>query len=98
MAAGPVEFCWWCYAQREAGPGAVRALGERAEPRALDPLLTMAHDPDPYLAAAAVHALAHFGFADVRPTLREVARLGPAPARRASSRVLTDRERGDKSS
>ncbi len=67
---------------------AAGTLGKHAEPRALQPLRVMARDPDPYLAAAAINALAHYRFRDVGRTLLAVARAGPAPARRAARRAL----------
>lgn len=70
---------------------AAAALGEHRDPRALEPLKLMAHDPDPYLAAAAVRALAHYPFADVATTLQELAQLGPVPARRAAQQSLSAR-------
>ena len=67
---------------------AARALGERVEPRALQPLRAMAADPDPYLATAAVRALAHYSHDEVMGCLQAVAQDGPAPARRAARCVL----------
>lgn len=71
---------------------AATALGSRGERRALDPLRSMAFDDDPYLAAAAVIALAQFPRADGEAVLRRVAENGPAPARRAASRALAEPE------
>jgi hypothetical protein len=48
----------------------------------------MAHDPHPYLATAAIQALAHFGSAEVASTLLDVARRGPVPALRAAHAAL----------
>jgi HEAT repeat protein len=70
---------------------AAAALGERQEPRALVPLKAMASDPDPYLAAAAVRALAHYSDGEVMDNLQMVAEHGPAPARRVARRLIARR-------
>jgi HEAT repeat protein len=67
---------------------AAAALGERQEPRALARLKAMAADPDPYLALAAVRALAYYPEEDVVVTMRDVAEHGPAPARRVAREVM----------
>lgn len=74
---------------------AAGALADRGEPRAIAPLQDMAHDDDPYLAAAAVRALAQYPPEISEPTLRDVAARGPAPARRAAEQAL---QGGDASS
>lgn len=72
---------------------AAGVLAGRGERRALTPLRQMAHDQDPYLATAAVNALARYPIADTSEVLREIAAHGPAPARYAAGLAL-DRRTG----
>lgn len=69
------------------------ALADRHEARAIPVLRAMAHEQDPYLAAAAVRALAHFPPELWIATARDVAAHGPAPARLAAQRALDGIER-----
>lgn len=67
---------------------AAAALAERREPRAVAPLRNMAYDDDPYLAAAAIQALARYPREKTADILEAVAARGPAPARHAARSVL----------
>lgn len=73
---------------------AAAALARRGEPRALAPLMVMATDPDPYLAVAAVHALAAFDGPQVDALLDQLAQVGPAPVRHAVHQVRPPEEPG----
>lgn len=64
-------------------------LGRIKDPRAIGPLRLLAlNPPDPYIAAAAVEALAAFDGQEVSQTLELVVKEGGAPARRAASQAL----------
>jgi len=73
---------------------AAAALARRRELRAVEPLTVMATDPDPHLAAAAVHALAAFGGPEVDELLDRLGQVGPAPVRHAVHQVRPPGEPG----
>ena len=78
---------------------AARILGRRVEERALEPLLALAEDRDPYLAAAAVEALAAFahrsGVSDLMNRLADNGprRYGPHRGGHGTRRAAGSRDR-----
>lgn len=125
MSAGPVHYCWACYAGVDSATGrcpvcggsvaappgtsyadqllwalrhplverrivAAHALAERGERRAVEPLVAMMEDPDPYLAAAAVSALGRLDPERAGPLLRRLAKGGSAPVRLAARMALEE--------
>lgn len=75
---------------------AAALLGQIADRRAVEPLRRLALDaPDPYIARAAVLALAAFNDAAITDVLGRVAAEGAVPARKAARDALASRERGN---